>query len=277
MILKMLLENTVCAPQFGCEHGLSLYGETERHKFLFDFGASDLFLKNADLLGVRLEDVDVAFLSHGHSDHGGGLAAFLARNSNAPIYVHKAAFQPYFAAHGEGSPIYIGLDPALEKNPQIRAVDGVTVIDDELTLFSGVTGRELFSETNRVLLEQVDGALSPDRFLHEQDLVVTASSGKRLLLAGCAHNGILNILARFEALFGGAPDVVVGGFHLSRPGEADHSPSINTTAIAQRLMGYPTRFYTCHCTGMPAFQVMKDLMGDQLQYFSAGQVVTLDF
>ena len=72
MIIKVLSENTAASDEFGCEHGLSLYVETGKHRLLFDTGASDLFAKNAARLGVELSAVDTAVLSHGHYDHGGG-------------------------------------------------------------------------------------------------------------------------------------------------------------------------------------------------------------
>ena len=76
MIIKTLVENTSISKDFGNEHGLSLYIETNALKILFDVGASELFLKNAEKLGVNITDVDFLVISHGHYDHGGGLKIF---------------------------------------------------------------------------------------------------------------------------------------------------------------------------------------------------------
>lgn len=76
MIIKTLVENTSISKDFGNEHGLSLYIETNALKNLFDVGASELFLKNAEKLGVNITDVDFLVISHGHYDHGGGLRMF---------------------------------------------------------------------------------------------------------------------------------------------------------------------------------------------------------
>ncbi|MCI8845747.1 MAG: MBL fold metallo-hydrolase [Lachnospiraceae bacterium] len=72
MKITALLENKTNREDMLTEHGLSLYIETEKHKILFDMGQSDLFAKNAAALGINLSSVDIAVLSHGHYDHGGG-------------------------------------------------------------------------------------------------------------------------------------------------------------------------------------------------------------
>lgn len=96
MKITCLTENTSICDEIGYEHGLSLYIETEEHNILFDMGQSDLFFQNAEKLGVDIAAVDIAILSHGHYDHGGGLAKFLEVNSLAPIYISRYAFEPYY-------------------------------------------------------------------------------------------------------------------------------------------------------------------------------------
>ena len=77
MRVYTLIENTEGTDLCRTEHGLSLYFETEHHKILMDTGASETFLGNARLLGVKLEEVDICVLSHGHYDHAGGLMGFV--------------------------------------------------------------------------------------------------------------------------------------------------------------------------------------------------------
>ena len=73
MRIVNLIENTAGAPDCVYEHGLSFYIETKKHKILFDFGPGDGIVRNADILNIDLKSVDIAFLSHGHYDHSGGL------------------------------------------------------------------------------------------------------------------------------------------------------------------------------------------------------------
>ena len=89
MKITALLENTATRPEMKTEHGLSLFIETEKHRILFDMGQTSLFAENAQALGVDLSSVDIAVLSHGHYDHGGGLSTFLQINDRAPC-----SFQP---------------------------------------------------------------------------------------------------------------------------------------------------------------------------------------
>jgi 7,8-dihydropterin-6-yl-methyl-4-(beta-D-ribofuranosyl)aminobenzene 5'-phosphate synthase len=89
MLVKTLVEDTTRSPLLNSEHGLSIYIETNNKKILFDTGAGNLFLKNARKMGVDIRDIDIAVISHGHYDHGGGLRTFLEENENALVIFIK--------------------------------------------------------------------------------------------------------------------------------------------------------------------------------------------
>ena len=97
--------------------------------------------------------------------------------------------------------------------------------------------------------------------------------GKSVLMSGCAHNGILSILDEYIRRYGKAPDLVVSGFHLMKKTEYLRSEIREIEDIAKELKQYPTRFLTCHCTGTTAFEIMKDIMGDNLEYIHSGEEI----
>ena len=155
MKITTLLENKTTCDALRCEHGLSLYIETAKHKILFDSGASDAFWENAKALGIDLAQVDIAFLSHAHNDHCGGLLTFLRGNRTAKVYLQKEAFGDYYVVTPTKC-AFIGLDPKLhEYADRFVMAEGVTKLDEELTLFSGIRTHELLSEANATLREKV--------------------------------------------------------------------------------------------------------------------------
>ena len=272
--ITALSENTSSREELGCEHGLSLYIETPKDKLLFDMGASGLFLKNAEKLGVNIAGVEAAFLSHGHYDHGGGLPFFLEANQKAPVYVSEYAFEEHFGAQSDGSAKYIGLPKELVSSPRIVKLKGDAQINEDLSVLSGASGKDLFSGANALILMMENGKLVPDDFRHEQSLVIK-DGDNYILIAGCAHSGIVNILRRFEEKYGRVPDYVVGGFHLSSPATGGSEPPELLDAVAERLLSKPCRYATCHCTGQKSYAYLKELMGDKLRYLAAGDTIRI--
>lgn len=263
-----LMENTPGVAGCAFEHGLSFYIETERHKILSDTGASGAFLGNADALGAPVDDVDAVFLSHGHYDHAGGVMPFVRRNPRALIYVQRSAALPYYALDGD-APEYIGMDPAISRLPQVRFLDGDAVIDEELSVFTHITGRRHWPSGNR-RLKRLDGsAFVQDSFDHEQALVVRQSD-KYYLFSGCAHNGVLNVLDAFRERYGRDPDAVFSGFHFMKRGEYTPDEREDILATARELSGMDTRFYSGHCTGERALALLRGVMGEQLQELHSG-------
>ena len=259
MKITSLLENTTEREDMQVEHGLSLYIETGHHRILFDMGQTDLFYHNAKVLGIDLSKVDLAILSHGHYDHGGGLRKFLELNNHAPVYIRKDAFLPYY----NGTEKYIGLDVSLKNHPQIIFTDEKYSIDDSLTLFS-CNGREKTHPTvPSGLNKNIDNRFFPDDFHHEQYLLIE-ENGKRILISGCSHKGILDIAEWFS------PSVLVGGFHYSKL-PLDEALAESARALAAN----PAEFYTCHCTGCEQYEFMRRYM-PSLHYLSCGQSVTIN-
>lgn len=270
MKIITLVENTCGNDSCIAEHGLSIYIETERHKLLMDTGQTDALIRNAEAVGVDLSAVDMVVLSHGHYDHSGGIIPFSGLNGTARIIMQRTAAEPHY--NGER---YIGIDKAILNLPNIVMIDGDKRLDDELFLFSGIAGRRCYPQGNNKLSRIKDGEKLPDDFTHEQCLVVT-QGGKNWLLSGCAHNGILNILDRYKEIFDGLPDYVISGFHMmKRDGEFTEDEKTVIIQTARELAHTNVVFYSGHCTGIPAFELMKEIMGDRLIALHSGVALPL--
>lgn len=274
MKITALVENTSCKSNLSSEHGLSLFIQTKNHNILFDTGKGELFLENAAKLDIDIQMVDILIISHGHYDHGGGLKHFLKNNSRAKIYLHKNAFQTHLGMNPNGDFKDIGLDKKLQSNPRIVQTDGHFIIDKELELFSQNGPKELSSESNRFLFVQSNNALLADSFSHEQNLVITEDKNF-ILVGGCAHSGILTIMNQFVNLKSKHPSVVVSGFHMCRPGSDETENPELIKKIAHKLLTFNSTFYTCHCTGIPSYTLLKNEMGDKISYLSTGGSITI--
>ncbi len=264
MKIAVLSEDTSCGAEYGCEHGLSVYVETDMHRILADTGASGLFAQNAERLGIDLTKVDTVVLSHGHYDHGGGIMTISKIAPDAVIYARKGVFGEYY--HGDK---YIGIDKRIRELKNLFIVSGNYTVDNEMSLFSDITGQRMRPDGNRVLTDRSNGSDVPDRFSHEQCLVISNAEGK-FLLSGCAHNGIINILDRYREIYGGEPDVVISGFHMTKKTGYTEQEKEMIIKTAEELSRMNTVFYTGHCTGMAAYELMKPVMGEKLRLLQSG-------
>lgn len=268
MVIKVLVENTAISAEYGKVHGLCLYIETAGHKILFDLGPDKLFLDNAEKMGVKIDEIDTVVISHGHYDHGGALGLFLQHNHRAKIYIHKKAFDRHFTKV-LGLYIGVGLDASLASHEQIVLTEGNLELDEELMIVTEVKERDLFPQSNRSLYTVENGKKLRDDFSHEQSLLIREGEHK-VLLAGCAHCGIVNILNRANQDLGEPVTHVIGGFHIMK----DKSPEL-VRGIALRLKGYDIQYYTCHCTGQKNFALLQEEMREQIQYVPVGTVLQI--
>ena len=274
MKLIVLSENSSVSDTLEHEHGLSIYIETAEHRILFDTGAGSVFRRNAEKLGIDLATVDLLVISHGHYDHGGGLRTFLEVNSHAKIFLHKQAFEAHYSKQTEGA-VHIGLDQTLLPNERFVFCGDQAVIDENIEVFSRVKSKRFFPSCNATLLMKHGDDFVPDDFAHEQNLVIR-SSGKTMLIAGCAHKGIVNIVDACKDRLGQYPDYVVSGFHLSGSRGNQSETQDVVDAIGESLASTPSQYFTCHCTGIESFQRLKRILGEKIHYLSTGDRITIE-
>lgn len=264
MKITALIENTSDNPNLACEHGLSLYLETEQKKILFDMGQSKKFYENAEKLNIDISKADSAIISHGHYDHGGGLSHFLEINAHAPVYIHCQAFGSFYNADNK----FIGLDKKTAENPRIIFTGDKKELGENLCLETKNTAEQLFPMPKQNLKLLTESGFQADVFRHEQYLLIRENN-KKILITGCAHKGILNILEWFR------PDYAVGGFHFKQYDLNNCGCKSNLKAIAEKMAEFPTVFYTGHCTGKEQFEFLHAVLGNQISYLSTGQQINI--
>lgn len=257
----VLTDNRSKDPSFKTEHGLSILLETNRSRILLDTGASDVFIDNAKRMGIDLGAVDYVFISHGHSDHAGGLRYFMEVNKKAKVIVSpKSVNGMFYSMRNERHSITTLWPDGMEE--RCIMVDHSCEVADGIYVMAHIPQTHLMPKGNRHLfIKDADGNYILDDFRHELALYTDG-----LLFTGCAHSGLENILAACPW----PVRAVVGGFHLLD----GHETSSELTGLARRLAdNYPrATFHTSHCTGDIAYAIMKNTMADRLHAFCCGTV-----
>lgn len=274
MLIKSLSDNISLNEKFLHEHGLSIYIEINNIKVLFDTGASSIFSNNALKLNIKLKDVDYLIISHGHYDHGGGLNTFLNINTKAKIFFQKNAFNDFYSSQENNTTKYIGLDKSLINNDRLILIDNEFKINEYLMLFSKVSEKKLYPSGNKHLFVFKNSELIEDDFLHEQYLIIQERD-KVILISGCSHKGIINIINECINTYNLKIDYVIGGFHLYSNSKSISEDISIIEEYASELLKNDIVYYTCHCTGDKAFQILKKKMGSKIKYLSSGMEIKL--
>jgi len=260
----VLSDNRRCEDSLEIEHGLSILLETEKHRILLDTGASDVFIRNAEKMGIDLSTMDYVFISHGHSDHAGGLKHLMEINNKAKVLVSPDAMSGKFYSMRGNLHSITAEWPKIDDD-RLALIDQTCAIAEDIHVIAHIQQTYPMPKGNQNLYVQNNaGYYIHDDFRHELALYVDG-----LLFTGCAHSGLENILAACPW----PVHTVVGGFHLLDGLEAEEELG----ALAQKLKAkYPnTQFFTSHCTGDKVFAILKAVMGEQLHAFSCGTTITV--
>ena len=265
----VLVDNRTNDPALQTEHGLSVFLETDRHSILLDTGASDMFIRNAERLRKDLSRVDYVFISHGHSDHAGGLKYFMEMNKTAQIIVSPHSMKGKFYSKRKYLHSITTTWPDIPKDRLVLINESCQVFDlqaskdratDDLQIIAHIPQIHPMPKGNQHLfIRDANGEYVGDDFRHELALYMDG-----LLFTGCAHSGLENILSACPW----PVHSVLGGFHLLDGHESEQE----LISLAQRLSSnYPhTQFYTSHCTGDNVFAILQSVMADQIHAFSCG-------
>lgn len=273
MRLTCVVDNSVeVGSPFWGEHGLAFMIETNEEKILFDTGQSgDVLLHNLDRLKKEPKDFSTVVLSHGHYDHTGGLAAFLKSAYGVSVVAHSALFDERFVMRKKKPPRLVGIpisSKKLSKLADVRLSKKSVEVVSGLWTTGSIYSRQFPEGRGGTHVVQLAGQFVPDPYLDDLSLVWKAADGLVVIL-GCAHAGVLNILSQVRDMFAGPILAVIGGMHLQ--GLDDQ----RLNEVIEMLKGdyAGVKFYPNHCTGMKGFLALKAVFGDNVFPCPTGTVL----
>ncbi|MBN4074369.1 MAG: hydrolase [Alkaliphilus sp.] len=244
-----------------CEHGLSFLIEVDKEKILFDTGETGKFIWNAENLNIDLKRVNKVILSHAHHDHCNGVRKILKHYDIAPkFYVGSHFFKngnKYRYSEEEMAHKYVGADFDEEflRNRRIEIEyvnENITKISEDVYIFANFDRSIDFEKNNHSLRVKRGNEYEIDKF--EDEIVVGLDTKKGLLLLlGCSHPGIINIIETIAKRTSKRIYGIVGGTHLI---EADEDRIKKTMEylkkVDTKILGFS------HCTGVTAEKMFKE-------------------
>jgi 7,8-dihydropterin-6-yl-methyl-4-(beta-D-ribofuranosyl)aminobenzene 5'-phosphate synthase len=243
------------------EFGLSIYLEIDKKKILFDMGFSDIFIKNAKKLGIDLFDIDYAVFSHGHPDHTWGLSHYI-QNLMEKIELKQKINKPSIVCCPETlKPKWLISGYQYSNMINRETIDSFFTVKETLTplwitknlVFLGKIKRTISFEKN-VYRENVpktkiriDGKMQEDKLFEDSAIACKTKKGL-VIITGCSHSGICNIIeyakkvCKEERVYD-----VIGGFHLVNANE-NHLENVCKYIKKQNIK----HLHMCHCTDLKA-------------------------
>jgi len=220
--ITVLCDNIAGAmPQIIGEHGFVAFIEREGENFLFDTGQGIGLTNNASVLEKDMRAIKKVFLSHGHHDHTGGLPSLLKICEGVEIFAHPDVFLKRFSIRevkGKQVKKTIGAkfshQELVKQGARTHLHRDFIQIAEDLFLTGEVPRIMPFETGDPQLFKEEDGHLNPDPVLDDQSLILKTGKGLVILL-GCAHSGLINILHHINEQFPkDRIHAILGGTHL---------------------------------------------------------------
>jgi 7,8-dihydropterin-6-yl-methyl-4-(beta-D-ribofuranosyl)aminobenzene 5'-phosphate synthase len=245
LAITILTEN-VAGGKFLAEHGLSYLLEIDNEQILFDTGHSDIFLKNAERLGIDIKkNVQTVVLSHGHWDHGDGLQFI----KNKTLITHPASFlKRYRKADHSTVGLTLSKDEIKNRFNLIESEKHYKITEN--LFFLGEIPRKNNFESKTTTFELED---AKDDFIDDDSAIAAIVNNELVVITGCSHSGICNICEHAKKVTGiDKIGAVIGGFHLKR----NNLQTQKTVAYFKK--NAVKRVLPSHCTELPALAVFYD-------------------
>ncbi|RPI77540.1 MAG: MBL fold metallo-hydrolase [Desulfobacteraceae bacterium] len=251
-ITVLVDNNTLIDRYFFAEPGLSLLIQDEETTVLFDTGYSDIFLKNAAKMGKDLSSLDYLVLSHSHLDHTWGLEPLLKYYTELEIE-KRPLKRPTLVAHPD---IFISVrddlfrefgclfsETKLAKHFPIQLNSRPLALSSRLTFLGAIPRKNDFEGT--LTFGRKEGAQEDDPVSEDSALVYRSAKGL-VIITGCSHAGICNIIEYAKEVCGDDRVVdIIGGFHLQNPPKRQLQGTLSYLKAQQ-----PQTAHACHCTDL---------------------------
>ncbi|MFO7963700.1 MAG: MBL fold metallo-hydrolase [Desulfobacterales bacterium] len=271
--ITILADNQAAAGLFS-EHGLSMWIRVNGRHILFDTGQGDTFERNAKILGLELNLIQVLVLSHGHFDHTGGIPEAVQQAPSVHVYGHPGVVNPRYNIR-DGIPRPIQMPSAskavLDRLPveQMHWVQHPVWLSKEIGITGPIPRKTIYEDTGGPFYED-PGGRQPDLIDDDMALWIQTDAGLVVCL-GCSHAGIVNTLHHIRHMNGGMKiRAVIGGFHLINADRRRLDRTIEKLCDLQ-----PDIVIPCHCTGKTAVARLVSRLGSRVVPGEVGMTFTL--
>jgi 7,8-dihydropterin-6-yl-methyl-4-(beta-D-ribofuranosyl)aminobenzene 5'-phosphate synthase len=231
--ITIVYDNNAYDSRLKTAWGVAALVEYRGQVLLFDTGGdAPTLLANMAALSIEPTSIEAVVLSHIHGDHTGGLMGLLAKGTRPTVYVPPSFPADFKQQVGEITPV-------------VEVTAGQQIGDGLYT-----TG-------------EMEGPP------WEQDLVIQTQSGL-VVVTGCSHPGIVQVVEKARALLDDEVYLAVGGFHLKDKGDGE----IAAIIADFRRLGVQ-KVAPCHCTGDRARAAFAQAYGDDYVAAGVGRAITV--